>query len=178
MGWRTTVFLVLLVLLAGGYLWHEPESKKLVLGVVSGNIEQAKPIVVVPLVPLDPNDIERIDIEVGGKRYEAHKRDGQWPGAIHGQAMHILSEEFGRIGRVSEIKNGGDDLEQYGLAQPLKTVWVYRRSQPTPVRIDFGRTNPALTGTYTRIDQAGPVILAGAALSWEVDNAVRALAQP
>lgn len=178
MGWRTTLFLIVSVLLIGTYLWHEPESKKLVIGVVNGTVEAPLPIVVVPLVVLDPNDIERIEIEVAGKRYEAHKRDGRWPGAINGQALQILVDEIGRIGRISEIEDGGNDLEQFGLATPSKTLWLYRRDRAEPLRIDFGRTNPALTSTYTRIDQSGPVILAGAALSWELDNAIRALSVP
>ncbi len=178
MGSRTTLLLLLLVVATGSYLWRDPESRKLIVSLLTGTVEAPTPVVVVPLVSLDPNDVLRLEIEIGGERLEARKSDGRWPGYLNGQAIEILVDEVGRIGRVSEIEDGGKDLEQYGLATPAKTLWLHRDGGAPPIRIDFGRSNPALTGTYTRVDQSGPVILAGAALSWELDNAIKALRQP
>lgn len=170
MGGRTTLLLVALVVLTAAALWRDPDARQLLVALVTGEELQPPPPEIVPLVSFSPADVLEVEVHAAAGNVVAQRRDDGWEGPLGAKAVDDFLRALGGVGRVSHIPLGDRELAEFGLEEPARSVVLVRRHPLAPLRIDVGRDNPASTAVYVRVDRVGPIVLAGAVLTWEIDK--------
>lgn len=170
MGARTTVLLLVLVLGTALFLWRDPESRQILVTLITGEEVLPPPEEVVPLADVQAGEVVGLEIRVGERRIVMHKTEGTWSGPLAPGAVEEFFANLRGVGRLSHIPAGDRDLAEFGLDDPHRSVRITMRDSADSIRIDVGESNPAKTAVYTRIDQVGPIVLAGALLNWEIDK--------
>lgn len=173
MGARTTLVLVALVAATAAALWHDSDARQLLVALVTGEELQPPPPEIVPLVAFAPADVVAVEVRSGARHVVARRRDDGWEGAARAKAVEDFLRALGGVGRISHIPVGDRELAEFGLEDPARSVVLVRRDPQAPLRIDVGRDNPASTAVYVRVDRVGPIVLAGAVLTWEIDKLAR-----
>jgi hypothetical protein len=176
MGRRGTIVLLVLVAAIAGYLWFEEpprEEPAAASPTLLGEPRLRDPNSIVPLVVFPPDGVTRLRIAHSGGRFDAERREGRWSGASSGAAIDVFLRNLTELGRLMEIPAQEGQLKDYGLAAPEAVIEINLAERPAPLTVEVGRANPAGTGVYARVDRAGPVILAGALLTWEIDKLLR-----
>ena len=80
------------------------------------------------------------------------------------------------LGVLSDIEAQPDELKDFGL-QPPRSIFeaqVHGRQQPFTLQI--GDHNPSTTGVYVRLGATGKVVLVGAFVRWDFEQAFRSFA--
>jgi len=178
MGWRGTATLLLLLVVVAGYLWFEeappkePEPPPTLLG----EPRRVDPSPAQPLLKIEPSAVVAIQIARQGTTRHTERTGGSWQGAADPRSMDDFLVNVTGLGALMEIPAEPGDLKDYGLAPPRSVLELRLRDQPAPVVVQIGDRNPATTGVYVRLDESGPVFLAGALMAWEIDKAFNALA--
>lgn len=176
MGWRGTILLILVVAVAGVYLWiAEPTAVEEVddAPTLLGEPRLYDPSQFNALLPFQPGDVVAIDVVRGEMAATAKRVDGAWKSSSAPGAMDDFLRGLSELGRVMEIPTTAEALRDYGLEEPQAVVELTLTSPQAPLVLTVGAQNPAATGVYVRVDDAGPVILAGALLTWEIDKLFR-----
>lgn len=175
MGSRLTWALLALVAIAGALLWIDAESRTLVTAVLTGTPPEPEDEEFVPLLGFEPDDVRGIDL-VTGDVHVVLRRDGEGWGPAPATFVQYFLRNLTRVGRVAVIEAEGDDeLSEFGLAPASRQVVLLFAGDTARVAIDIGKPNPPGTAVYTRIDGAGPVLIAGSVLIWEFDRLLERL---
>src|SRR5262249_44117910 len=111
--------------------------------------------------------------EHNGQVRRALSSDGHWN--VAADAMIDFVHNLLGIGVLVDIPAEQANLADFGLQRPQSIVRVALRGESTPIVLLIGDRNPATTGVYIRIGDNGPVVLAGALVTWEFDKAFKAL---
>ncbi len=174
MGWRGTLVLAVIVLIAGGYLWvagpsepAAPENPPTLLG----EPRLRDPSQFVPLLAFQPAEVDAIRIRHGERELSARRVAEGWEGA-EGASVDVFLRAASELGRVMEIPASAAALRDYGLDEPQSVVELTLSERPA-LLLQVGKENPAATGVYVRVDGKGPVILAGALVTWELKKLFR-----
>lgn len=167
---RTTTILLLLVAAIGAALWRDPDSRTMIVALLSGEQPRPTPEQVIPLVALEPGDIVGLELRAGSRHFVVERTDDTWKGPLVPGAVEEFLANLPGVGRLDHIPMENRDLDEFGLEAPERSVVLVPRAPADPVRVDIGKSNPATTAVYTRINRVGPVILAGSVLVWEVDK--------
>lgn len=176
MGLRSTVALVALVVAVGLFLWLEgppkpemPENPPNLLG----EPKFRDPSKFVPLIAFDAAAVTRIQIHHGSNELTAEREGEGWKSSRPSASLDALLRNLGELGRITEIPADAEGLKDYGLDQPKSVVELTLSGGKAPVILELGNQNPAATGVYARVDRSGPIILAGALATWELDKLFR-----
>ena len=127
----------------------------------------------VPLIAFDAAAVTRIHIRHGGNELTAERESEGWKTSRPSASLDSFLRNLGDLGRIIEIPANAEALKDYGLDQPKSVVELTMSAGKAPVLLELGNQNPAATGVYTRVDRAGPIILAGALATWELDKLFR-----
>jgi hypothetical protein len=174
MGWRGTLVLTIIVLVAGGYLWLAGPSQPAVPedpATLLGEPRLRDPSKFVPLLAFQPAEVDAVRIRHGERELTARRLVEGWDGADSG-AIDVFLRTASELGRVMEIPAGEAVLQDYGLDEPRSVVEL-TLSGKAPLVLQVGKENPAGTGVYVRVNGEGPVILAGALITWELNKLFR-----
>jgi len=176
MGWRGTIVLAVVVLIAGAYLWVaeapkplSPENPPSLLG----EPLLRDPSKFVALIPFKPGDVEALEVRHGQAHLTATRTAEGWQSSPDQAPIDAFLNNLTELGRVMQIPATANALQDYGLEAPQSVVKLRLRGTDRPLTVEIGDQNPAGTGVYVRIDGQGPVILAGALLTWELDKLFR-----
>jgi hypothetical protein len=170
MGARTTALLLVLVLGTAAFLWRDPDSRQILVTLITGQEFLPPPEEVVPLADVGTNDVVSLELRVGERRVVMQQTAGKWTGPLAPAAVEEFLASLRGIGRLSHIPVGDRDLAEFGLDEPQRSVQIALHDPAESIRIDVGDSNPAATSVYVRINQVGPIVLAGAVLTWEIDK--------
>jgi Domain of unknown function (DUF4340) len=181
MGWRSTLVLALLILVVGTYLWMEeaPPPQRGTPPTLLG-----EPLIVDPHKPVrhllnfEPQQVLGIQLQRGSETRASARTSGKWQGTPNGGAIDDFLHSLAELGIVLDIPEGSKQLKDYGLEPPQSVVELRTPGRSTPLILEIGDRNPAVTGVYVRIGRDGPVALAGALVLWEFDKAFNALGEP
>jgi uncharacterized protein DUF4340 len=179
MGVRGTVILALLIVAVGTYVWLEgtpPEAPGRSTDALLGEPKAFDPNKPVRhLLEYQPAEVSSIRLERGGQ-IRATERSGEtWTTTSNPAAITDFLANLAQLAVVMDIPAGAAELRDYGLDPPQSVVRLQTRGQPTPMVLQIGDRNPSVTGVYVRVGEDGPVLLAGALVTWEFDKAFRAL---
>lgn len=177
MGWRGTAILAVLIVVVGGLLWFEEQAEKPTGPgrTLLGEPERVNPDRPVKhLLEFAPADVVRIELEHDGRVRSATRRNGHWDRAP--DAMDDFLTNLAELGVLMDIQGGQQQLKDFGLQPPQSVVRLHVGGRSDPLVLQIGDRNPAVTGAYVRIGGTGPVVLAGALVAWEFDQAFKALA--
>jgi hypothetical protein len=168
MGWRGTLAaLGLLLISAAGYFCIEAPTAKL------GDLANRSGPEVTPLIPYALADIEAIALSLEGDTRTATRRGNGWIGCDRPEMLDDLILDLGRLGALSEIDAAPAELNTFGLDPPRGTMQIH--TQARVLTIEVGSRNPSTTGVYLRFPEANRIVLAGALVAWQFENAFRAL---
>jgi uncharacterized protein DUF4340 len=173
MGKRGTILLAVLILLVGAYVWYEEAPPADTRPVPLGEPPREPTTPVRHLVEFDPASVFAVSLEHTGQVRRADRSSGEWSSAA--EAMTDFVHNLLGIGVLVDMPSAPTDLADFGLQRPQSIVRIALRGQSTPVVLLIGDRNPATTGVYVRIGDNGPVVLAGALVTWEFDKAFKAL---
>ena len=173
MGWRGTLALVAIVLVAGGYLWvagptgpERPQDEPNLLG----EPRLRDPSKFVPLLAFQPADVAEVHIHYRDRDLILQRQGDKWIGSENPASTESFLTTIGELGRIMEIPESEATLHDYGLDDPADYIELILTGQTSPLLLQIGRQNPAATGVYVRINRQGPVVLAGALVTWELDK--------
>ncbi|HXQ23838.1 MAG TPA: DUF4340 domain-containing protein [Candidatus Acidoferrales bacterium] len=179
MGWRGTAVLALLVLVLGAYVCLEavpPDP-----GDSAAMTEQSAPQQATTpthhLLEFEPADVVSLRLERAGQFHETRRAASGWQGIGNATALDDLVHDLAELGMLMDIPGSQTALKDYGLEPPQGTLEIRLRSRTTPLLLQIGDRNPAITGVYVRTGTDGPVALAGALIEWDFDRAFKALAE-
>jgi hypothetical protein len=179
MGWRGTGVLALCVGLAGVLLWFEGPARQ---ETASRALTFAAGVAPEPTAPtprlLDflPSEVVAVELEHGGLTRTAHRDGDTWEGTNASSVVNDFLHNISGLGVLAEIPAAPADLKDYGLEPPQSVLVLQLRDRAQPLVLQIGDRNPATTGVYVRIGDNGPVVLAGALVTWEFDKAFNGLA--
>jgi uncharacterized protein DUF4340 len=179
MGVRGTLILALLIAAVGAYVWFEEapsaapgRSTDTLLGEPKA-FDPNQPVR--HLLEYQPADVSSIRLERGGQMRTTERSGETWTATSNPAAIADFLANLAQLAVVMDIPAGTAELRDYGLDPPQSVVRLQTRSQRTPMVLQIGDRNPSVTGVYVRIGEDGPVLLAGALVTWEFDKAFRAL---
>lgn len=174
MGWRGTVVLALLVLVAGAALWFSPQAPEpLSDSTLLGEPRFVKPDAdVAKLVEFDPAEVEKITLGFHDEVVTVARDGDRWRGAADDRNLGDFLDALAATSVISTIDEQRN-LADFGLDAPTRRILLDRRNGE-PVVVLMGERNPAVTAVYVRLGD-GPVSIAGALLVWEFDKAFAAI---
>lgn len=176
MGWRGTLALLTLVAVAGLFLWLEgPPKPELPQDAPNllGEPKLRDPSKFVPLIAFDLAAVLRIHVRHGDNELTAERTGEVWKTSRPTAALDLFLRNLTELGRIIEIPASAEALKDYGLEHPKSVVELTLRGEEGPRVLELGNQNPAATGVYVRIDRQGPIVLAGALATWELDKLFR-----
>lgn len=179
MGWRGTAVLALLVAVVGAYVWLEavpPDAGNS----AAMNAQSAPQQVTTPthhLLDFEPADVVSVRLERTGQFHEARRAASGWQGVGNATALDDLVHDLAEFRVLMDIPGSQTALKDYGLEPPQGTLEIRLRSRATPLLLQIGDRNPAITGVYVRTGTDGSVALAGALVEWDFDRAYKSLAE-
>jgi hypothetical protein len=176
MGWRGTAVLAILIVIVGAYLWltEEPQLPD-APSTAFGQGTPVPPQTIRHLLDFQPADTLAIELEQSNERRSVTRADSGWTGATNPAGIEDFLRNLVQLGILADIPAGAADLIEYGLEPPQSVVRLRLRGHSEPLILQIGNRNPATTGVYARIGETGPVVLAGALLTWEFEKAFKAI---
>jgi hypothetical protein len=176
MGWRGTLALVLTLLIASAWLYHEVagEGAGLSWESVVGGPGQPPSEQVVHLLSFSPDEIIAVKLERDGRVWRTDRRADGWSGVTQPHAIDDFLGELLELAEIMPIDVPPKGLGDHGLAPPEGVIELLSRNRP-PIILLLGSHNPPATGTYAQLGLGGRVVLTGALATWEFDKAIRAL---
>jgi hypothetical protein len=179
MGWRGTIALLAVVLIAGTYLLlaAPPEAEVSPNApTLLGEPRLTDPSRFVALLPFQPAEVVTIRIRHGDRELTTRRSADHWRGVSKDAPIDAFLQAMTELGRVMEIPASPDALADYGLDAPGSTVELTLTGGSPPLSVQVGDQNPAGTGVYVRVDGEKTIVLAGALMTWELDKLFRLLA--
>lgn len=161
---RTTVLLLFLIAVVGGFLWWEQSTSPAGRG--AGPSDATRPI-----FDLAPDDVVQIQLKRDGETREATRTPKGWPVPAIGDFLSALTS----FGILVEISSAPEHAGEYGLRPPRAVATLYLSGGRSPLLLQIGDHNPPATGVYVRVGTEGQIGLAGALVDWEFEKAFRAL---
>jgi hypothetical protein len=178
MGWRSTVVLTVLVIAAGAYLWFAdaPATPPSRPGSVENKASGADAVrTLQKLLVFDPVQVVGVQLERAGRTQRIHRENGTWQGIQDTAAVDDFLRSLAEMRVLMDIPATAPGLVDYGLVPPRGVLALHLSDQVRPLVLQIGDRNPATTGVYVRVGEAGPVVLSGALVEWEFDNLFRRL---
>ena len=176
MGWRGTALLAFLLVVAGAYLWFEESPPEQPAPPLWGAPQPREPTKAIPrLLDFKPADVVAVELERDGEVRKTARQQESWQASVDPRSIDDFLSNLGGLGVLAEIPAGAGELKDYGLAPPKSVLRLRLRDHTAPLVLLIGDHNPATTGVYVRLDESGPVLLAGALVAWEFDKAFKAL---
>lgn len=170
MGWRGTLAaLLLLAISAGAYFWLDAP-----VTIPQEQLDRSADPEVTPLIALRPAEVQAVVLTLEGEARAATRgRGGTWIGSDRPELLDDLLVELGRLGALAEIDAEPSELDDFGFDPPLGVIQIRARAEI--LTIEVGTRNPSTTGVYLRFPSDNRVVLAGALVGWQFENAFRAL---
>jgi len=121
--------------------------------------------------------IDSVRIDVGDRTVRARRSGEQWEvieppgGAVPSDLIAALVSAV--LDTPAEpIAGDADRLSEFGLDAPAARVTFGRPDAPS-VTLSLGRTNPAETGVYARLDGNPQIVLLGLSVRYYVDMVLK-----
>jgi len=174
MGWRGTVVLAFLVVLAGFALWLSPQAPE----PLSDSTLLGEPRFVEPerestkLVEFEPEEVESMTLGFRDEVVTVARDGKRWRGAADDRNLDEFLRALAGTTVLSAIEEQRD-LADFGLDAPTRRILLERPNGP-PIVLLMGERNPAVTAVYARAGD-GPVTIVGGLLVWEFDKAFAAI---
>ncbi len=178
MGWRGTAVLAVCVVSAAAFLWFEGSARQEQASRALTFDAREAPEPTLPvrrLLDFLPTEVIAVQLEQGGLRRAAQWNGNAWEGAAEAGAVTDFLHNLSQLGVLAEIPSEQADLQDYGLQPPQSVLRLRLRNRTAPLILEIGDRNPATTGAYVRVGESGPVLLAGALVTWEFEKAFKAL---
>ncbi|MBX3026654.1 hypothetical protein KF840_17250 [bacterium] len=180
MGWRGTVALLVVVVAAAAYLYHDVNAGR-TDGSWSAIFEEPQEPppadLVKRLLAFDAAGITAITVRRGTQEWRAERTADGWSGAGRATDMNDFLHDLAALAEIMPIEVAPDTLRDHGLDPPQASIELTRSGAP-PLVLLVGARNPPATGVYVRVGADGPVVLTGALLLWDLEKIERALAPP
>jgi hypothetical protein len=176
MGWRGTMALLALALVVGVALWLEGPSKPQLPEDPPNLLGEPKlrdPSKFVPLLAFEPAAVLRVRIRHGDNELTAEREGEGWRSSRPSSSIDAFLGNLAELGRIIEIPASNGTATEYGLDQPKSVVELTIRGAQAVRVLELGDPNPPATGVYARVDRQGPIVLAGALATWELDKLFR-----
>jgi Domain of unknown function (DUF4340) len=160
---RGTGVLLAVLAVLGGWLW---------LVELPRHGSTAVETVAAPLLGVPPARVERIELDAGGRRLTALRRDGRWTDAGGRQwrdgVIPDLLTTLSTLRPVMVVEDQAGVPAEYGLDPASRRLVLGGADAPDVLALEIGETNPAATGVYARFAGRSEVLLVGALLDWEL----------
>ncbi len=178
MGWRSTVGLAALLLLALGIAYYDvraghPEvSWRALLSLP----KPASPADEVHhLLEFDPATVEAIHLRRGNDDVVVRRDGATWHGVARPEIFDDLLVNLLEMAEILHLEVAPEELRDLGLDPPQGLIEL-RRGAAAPIVVRLGIRNPPATGVYAQLGDGGRVVLTGALVLWELEKAVKAAA--
>lgn len=180
MGWRGTLLLLVVVVGAALYLYHDVNAGRADRSwsaIFEEPREPAPGDQIKHLLAFDPAKVTAITVRRGDRQWRAERTAGTWSGAGRATDMDDFLHDLGELAEIMPIEINADTLRDHGLDPPQGSIEISRADQP-PLLLLIGLRNPPATGVYVRVGADGPVVLTGALLLWDLEKLERAFGAP
>lgn len=176
MGWRGTIALAVVFLLAALYAYNDLVSPSGELDVHS-ILEPAAPTPPAQafhsVLTFDLGEIVGVTIQRGNEETRLHRDGAAWSGVTPPDAVDDFLENVRELSEILVLDVPAAELSDHGLDPPRIKITLERRAAP-PLSLSVGNHNPPATGVYVQTSEKTQVILTGALLLWEVEKLVKA----
>jgi len=174
LGWRGTLVLAALVVIAGAFFLLGPKPPlELPDTTLLGEPRFINPETPSPrLLDFDPAQVESITLGYRDEVVTVARQGDTWRGAADPRPLDDFLRSMQEATRISSIEEQSP-LADFGLDTPARRVLLERTHGPSVVLL-IGDRNPAGTSVYVRAGE-GPVAIAGALIQWEFDKAFSAV---
>ena len=146
---RTTLLLVAVCVILGGFVWWSGRNK--------GTTADATPSTDVTVLQLNPQDVTAISIKnAGNQEVRAEQDNGTWkltaphPGTADADAVTRNIGYLSNLKATQVITPTSTDLTAYGLATPIN-VFQLSKAQTVLAELDIGTKNPDGSATYVQV---------------------------
>lgn len=162
---RTTLILAVVVALLGAlYLFGEKVKAP------DEDVEHPN------LVSVKPDDVTAIDLTTGGTTLTLEKKEGVWlittpfKGLAGTKNVQNLVSQLTAMqaDRIVNEDSTTSIIKQYGLDKPQFVVRLHVKGDAAAPTVSFGIRAPSETGWYVRVNDTGPVLLAGNAIAADI----------
>ena len=125
--------------------------------------------------------IESVQIDADGRTIRASRSDDRWS-VVQPAGAHVPSDLIAALlSAVLEtpaepVVGTADQLVEFGLDAPSARL-LFGRSSGPPITIALGKTNPAETGIYARLEGNPQIILLGLNVRYYVDLVLKESAE-
>lgn len=164
---RGTLVLVGVLMGLAVYLWLAEVGRRTPL-------RPPAPVEEAPLLAVPPAAVVRVEVEDGGVRLVAIRRDSGWSDAEgrpwRGDVVADLLESLGTIRPVMTVDPDPADPADYGFGPDAVRIRLLAADGRSLLALDVGERNPAWTGLYARRTGSREVLLVGALLHWELEK--------
>jgi hypothetical protein len=162
----TGLLLALLVTLAG-YLWVAEVRPRRAAPPLPAGTPEAPPL-------LATSDVARVELQEGGTRLTAVRRDGGWADGSgrpwRPAAVADLVETLGGLRPIMVVDPDPEQPADYGLGPDETQLRLFGPDGQALLALEVGERNPAWTALYARLAGRREVILVGAVLRWELEK--------
>lgn len=174
MGWRGTVVLLLLVLVAGSVVLLMPrEEIELPDSTLLGEPRFVRETTPSPrLLELDPAQVVKMTLGMGDEVVTVAHQGDVWRGAADARNLDDFLDALQKTTVLSTVE-GDQPLADFGLDAPARRLLLENQKGELQ-RLDMGDRNPAGTSVYVRANE-GPVTIVGALVMREFDKAFAAI---
>ena len=177
MGWRGTLVLASLLLVAGAYAAYDIGSDPQATWEGFGFLGSTRPTPpgqqTDPLVAFAPADIDTVRLRRGADDVTVRREAGGWTGIAGGTAVDDFLASLATLSRIATLDVAAGDLADHGLAPP-QTLIDLQHGGESPIEIRIGDRNPPATAVYVQVGTEDRVYLTGALILWELDKVLRA----
>lgn len=176
MGWRGTLVLAALLLVAGAYAYFDAFSgqRDVSLRALMGTLRPTPPGQDAPsLLDYEPDEIAVIRVRRGDLDLRVERRGGKWMDASRPHALNDFLANLRSLAEIMTVDVTEQDLSDYGL-DPPEAIVDLERAGGDNIALRIGSHNPPATGVYVQMGSGTPVILTGALVLWELEKAIDA----
>lgn len=178
MGWRGTIALAALLLVAGSYAYYDiasdPERPEASFGFLGETRPTPPGQGDEPLVSFTPHEIDSVRLRRGAVDVAVRRAGSGWSGGADGIAMDDFLASLSTLSRIATLDVPAEQLADHGLGPPQAIIGLERDGNP-PIEIRIGDRNPPATAVYVQVGAESRVFLTGALLLWELDKALQAV---
>jgi hypothetical protein len=174
MGWRGTLVLLLLVVLAASAFWMSPTPEvELPDGTLLGEPRYLRETTPSPrLLDFDASQVAEMTLGFGDEVVTVARQGDVWRGAADARNLNDFLTTLEKSTILSTVENDSS-LAEFGLDVPMRRLRLQTDKGNVQVLV-MGDRNPAGTSVYVRAND-GPVTIAGALVMWEFDKAFAAI---
>ncbi len=171
-GRQTLIAILLLIAVAVAY-WKGIPERHDTSSVLPGPASLPLPANT-PLVELSADEVTGMTMRLGPDTRNTRRTPKGWTGVERPELLDGMLADLTKIGMISELAVQPAELPEFGL-QPARSELVLMHGTRILSTLEIGDRNPSNTGVYVRLPESNRVLLAGALLVWQFENAFHAI---